>query len=317
LKALATDADSLGRLCAQLIALRDVRAKDLLWSVLADKQVNVELAQAVHSCLIQCHGLSPYQHYYDANVPRNPIGFDAAEVATLVRTSESEWQRRVGLALLLQFDAESAVASAKTVMNDDKAPRSLRIDAFIATLLGEESDKAQAAAIQMITEQNDTFAPTAIAFLTGGRALGAFADGQFHLPSEVAKSSEEDGKREVVKGIKPELLRPYQAASDESTAARASYLMAVLGDPIGMDRLLDHWRRMKSDSEWNKLVYEAISATDDARYVPILEQIYETFRKEESHLMRDFYWSIRTMHGPEILKLRKRIRDEVGMDQLR
>jgi hypothetical protein len=84
-----------------------------------------------------------------------------------------------------------------------------------------------------------------------------------------------------------------------------------------LDRLLDYWKQMKSDDEWNKLAYEAISAGDDAKYVPILEQIYETFHKEESHLMRDFYWSIRTMHGPEILKLRKRIRDEVGMDQLR
>ena len=33
--------------------------------------------------------------------------------------------------------------------------------------------------------------------------------------------------------------------------------------------------------------------------------------------IRDFYWAIRNMNGPEILALRKRIRDDVGMDNLR
>jgi hypothetical protein len=33
--------------------------------------------------------------------------------------------------------------------------------------------------------------------------------------------------------------------------------------------------------------------------------------------MREFYWTIRSMHGPEILKLRKKIRDEIGIEQLR
>jgi len=36
-----------------------------------------------------------------------------------------------------------------------------------------------------------------------------------------------------------------------------------------------------------------------------------------SYDVRNFYWSIRAMHGPEILKLRKRIRDEVGMEMLK
>jgi HEAT repeat protein len=317
LKSLAADQESLGRLCIELVALRDVRAKDLLWSVLADERVDVALAQTVHGCLLLAHGLSMYTHYYDQNVPRTPIGFDAAEVAALVTKSEHEWQRRVGLALLLQFNVESAVASAKIVMSNEQAMKSLRVDAFIATLIGDEPGAAREAAVAMLTEQNELFAPTAIAFLTTQRKLTAFADGHFHLPAEVALQTAESGSKDLLKLLKPEQLRPYQRSSDAPTAARASYLIAMLGDPSGLDRLLDYWKQMKSDDEWNKLAYEAISAGDDAKYVPILEQIYETFHKEESHLMRDFYWSIRTMHGPEILKLRKRIRDEVGMDQLR
>ena len=33
--------------------------------------------------------------------------------------------------------------------------------------------------------------------------------------------------------------------------------------------------------------------------------------------MKEFYWTIRFMTGPEVLKLRKEIRDQVGMAALR
>jgi hypothetical protein len=33
--------------------------------------------------------------------------------------------------------------------------------------------------------------------------------------------------------------------------------------------------------------------------------------------LREFYWTIRDMSDPNVIKLRKQIRDEVGMDHLR
>ena len=33
--------------------------------------------------------------------------------------------------------------------------------------------------------------------------------------------------------------------------------------------------------------------------------------------LKDFYWTIRGMKGPEILEFRKRIRDEIGLQNLR
>ena len=48
--------------------------------------------------------------------------------------------------------------------------------------------------------------------------------------------------------------------------------------------------------------------------MPVLAEIY----KDRDRLdVRDFYWTIRGMTGPEILAFRKQIRDEIGMDQLR
>ncbi len=61
------------------------------------------------------------------------------------------------------------------------------------------------------------------------------------------------------------------------------------------------------------MVYRAIAALNDPHSVPVLAEI---FKHREEIDVRDFYWTIRTMKGPEILALRKQIRDEVGMDHL-
>jgi hypothetical protein len=90
--------------------------------------------------------------------------------------------------------------------------------------------------------------------------------------------------------------------------------MSLLGDPSGMEPLLQYWRRHgDTSSEWHKLVYRAIAVTDDPKYIPVLRDIYGKLDQGE---MSEFYWTIRIMSGPEILKFRKQIRDEVGASQL-
>lgn len=39
--------------------------------------------------------------------------------------------------------------------------------------------------------------------------------------------------------------------------------------------------------------------------------------KETPEDARAFYWTIRTMEGPEVLRLRKQMRDDLGMENLR
>ena len=38
--------------------------------------------------------------------------------------------------------------------------------------------------------------------------------------------------------------------------------------------------------------------------------------KDESYYAQDFYWTIRGIKGPNVLKLRKQMRDELGMAEL-
>jgi hypothetical protein len=92
--------------------------------------------------------------------------------------------------------------------------------------------------------------------------------------------------------------------------------VALLGDHRGIDPLLKAARTHGFDSDdWTKMVYRAITRLDDDSQTPILEEIYKAIGKNTWQI-HEFYWTIRAMHGPNILKLRKKIRDEVGMAQL-
>jgi hypothetical protein len=104
-------------------------------------------------------------------------------------------------------------------------------------------------------------------------------------------------------------------SSDADEAAHAGYLLCLLGKNDGLPPLITYWKSHARNSSTTRLLYRAISALDDDGQTPVLAQIYAGFAKEP-YMVREFYWTIRVMHGPQILKLRKKIRDEIGMEQL-
>jgi hypothetical protein len=119
-------------------------------------------------------------------------------------------------------------------------------------------------------------------------------------------------------GLTLEKIRPLLKDPDPESAALAGYLLATLGDPSGLDLLLRYWREhAHADEDWIRLVYRAVAALGDDGRVSLLEKIYGGFRQDEHYQLREFYWTIRAIDGPNALKLRKQIRKEVGMDNLR
>ena len=77
-----------------------------------------------------------------------------------------------------------------------------------------------------------------------------------------------------------------------------------------------HWRGRVRDDKWTGLVFRAVAVTNDDGRLPLLQEIYRSM-KDDDRRLSEFYWTIRIMDGPEALKFRKKIRDEVGMDRLR
>ena len=120
------------------------------------------------------------------------------------------------------------------------------------------------------------------------------------------------------RGLKPEQVRPLLQDKNPLVAAEAGYLLALLKDSTGMDKLLAYYEKKSTDHDFVcRMVYRAITALDDDSRVPILKDIYKSLSKSGSYELREFYWTIRNMTGEKCLELRKVIRDEVGMEALR
>src|SRR5262249_13980235 len=123
---------------------------------------------------------------------------------------------------------------------------------------------------------------------------------------------------EPPRGLKAEMVRPLLDDPDPATAAGAGYLLALLGEERGLEPLLRYWREeVQTDESWRRLVYRALAALGDDRKVPLLEEIFHRFGKDDSSQVSEFYWTIRVLEGPNALRLRKEIRQKIGMDKLR
>jgi hypothetical protein len=147
------------------------------------------------------------------------------------------------------------------------------------------------------------------------RALpsGIFLNGDFSSEDRVRRSGTPIVPTPPA-SIAVEDVRPLAGDSDLEIAASAGYLLALRGEPDGLRPLLQYWRRQgQKHDEWQRLVYRAIAVVDDPQYIPVLREIYGQLHGYE---FSEFYWTIRIMSGPEILKFRKQIREEVDASRL-
>jgi hypothetical protein len=111
-------------------------------------------------------------------------------------------------------------------------------------------------------------------------------------------------------------LQTVMDGPDEKLGAMAGYLLALSGSKDGYHKLEAYWRAHGDEGGmWERLMWRAITVQNDDSLTPILEEIYGKLGAQ-NYFVREFYWTIRGIKGPQILKLRKRIRDEVGMERL-
>ena len=92
-----------------------------------------------------------------------------------------------------------------------------------------------------------------------------------------------------------------------------------MGKRDGLPPLLKYWHEHgKTDDSWQRLVYRAIAATGNDDDIAHIEVIYRILREpDHEYYISELYWTIRGMDGPNALRLRKLIRQEVGMERLR
>jgi HEAT repeat protein len=329
----------LGRVIDRLVKVPDPAAADRLWLLLADPAADDGRADAVLGGLRHVYFGDNYYNAASLPAARLKAATDAAKQKAL---EGPERQRVVALALLVNAGDTEAAGAASVIRADPAAPPALRLDALHVMLLCLPTADAEATAVAALsaasaTSQSSTLPATqpsslaaerklAVKYLARGRdGLGALREHVYLYRAAQGETAPFDDKPREAKApnsLKPEmldgLLRPAPGAGvDEETAAAAGYLLCLLGRPEGLAPLEKYWREHgRSDDEWRKLVARAVAALGDDALTPLLEDVYAAYEKED-YAVREFYWAIRPMKGPNVMALRKKMRDELGMDRLR
>jgi hypothetical protein len=260
------------------------------------------------------------EYYSSSNV--SPADRRELAKAAAPRTAAGgPWQRRAALVLLAESAPHDAAEVAAKMAADPKLADQLRTDAFQVQLVTQPADEARRAAIAALEAENAARKRLALTYLIQGSnelrvlAGGFFLSGDFDQPT-VFESNTND--RPIVPkppaGVKAEHVRGLLADKDPEVAARAGYVLALLGEPAGLEPLLRYWRQQaknRSYDDWNKFVYRAVAVSDDPKYIPVLREIYGKLERYEA---LEFYWTIRIMTGPEILKFRKEVRNKMAAE---
>ncbi|MBC7967617.1 MAG: hypothetical protein H7Z17_17015, partial [Fuerstia sp.] len=236
----------------------------------------------------------------------------------------THWQPLLGLLIQNQTNSPEISELATTLASDASKSVDLRAAALQFQLTNQPETTAKQSAVSMLASDAPKLASIALKYLSLGTGEITTGPGGFHVRTQTVThilSSDEMPAPVPLsppEGLTIESLQPFLETVNAEDAAYASHLMALLNNFDQVPRLIDHWRSNPDDDAAQKLLYQAITVSNDPRYIPVLEEQYAAMsRLKRSANMSDFYWTIRSMTGPEILALRKRIREEQGADQLK
>lgn len=322
LRSMVDDEGDFSLLVYFMIRVADRRAGDVFWEMLGDEKITASVADSLEGGLRRAYYGKNYNDRSEITASQRR---EMAAVAGPRAAEGPEWQRVVALALLLGAAPQQAAEVAGKMAHDPKLTEPLRRDAFQILLAASPKDERTATATAALSWEDPLHRRMALSYLAGGSSQINYLRGGISLwydsddRMDIYYSSGEPIIPEPPKGLKPQEIRPLLDDADPQTAAYAGYLLVLLDDRSGLEKLLEYWRRQETQQSFLEdrltwLVYRAIAVMDDPVHQPILEKIYTELEEYE---MAQFYWTIRIMSGPEILRFRKRIRDEVGMDSLR
>ena len=314
----ANDVSSLALLVRSASSARDRRIADLFWDELADDSLEENLVSTLQRGLVSAYS---GQRYYWSEKALPPAAMRAAQQSVeKMLDSGGVLQRLVALGLGGTFKVPGMASKATAMFEDKEADEALQIGAGRFLLLRLPPSEAIETAIRMLNDPRDEIKQGAVFRLVDRTYditdLGRGA--RIDAVHSVTYFSGSGGKPIVPlppKGLKAEDIEPfYERESDKRIRAYTGYLLALFGDGRGLDELIQLWRDNNTDRGLRNFVYQAIASLDDSSKAPVLVEIYESL---DSHEVSTFYWTIRIMTGSDVLRLRKRIRDEVGMAQLR
>ncbi|MGB6043009.1 MAG: HEAT repeat domain-containing protein, partial [Pirellulales bacterium] len=313
----------LGHLAKQLNATPVDGAVDEMWALFAHDDMNVNAAYALVDTLRETYF---GENHYSPSSYTPAQRKQAADASRKYLASDNEWQQTVAMVMLVSVAQEEAVKAAASILDDKQKSSQLREDALRILFLTQSPSDRTATAIRALDTKDRLLAETSLAMLASGPDAVSQVRNYISVQQQrdINTNYNSGGKPIVPKapsGLTIESVRPFLESEDAKVAAYAGYLATLLDETSGLDALIRQWRseeRSAWDDAWSKLVYRAIAHSNDSEQVPVLREIYQVYRKgDATHQIKEFYWTIRIMDGAEILRLRKQIRANVGMSNLK
>jgi hypothetical protein len=311
----------MGKLIESFALCPDSRALPQLWASLTDAHRDKFLSD-INSALLSIYGVGD-QRVRQFNSLSSDQSVDVSrfkdvlnDTQTMLKTGQG-LQKTESLCLLYDLSPKMAGNAARPIAMNLSGDDVQRNDAMQILLLSISKQDAEDAAVQALGDP--ALRGISLTFLAQGVDAIISIRGTVYLSPSYYDESYTSGQIipvHVPKGISPEVLAPLLADTDADHAAYAGYLLALAGDPRGLPPLLLAARTHGLGGEWGTLLYRAITKLNDDSKTPILEEIYHTIKSNGSWSVSQFYWTIRAMNGPNVLKLRKTIRDEIGTQQL-
>ena len=307
-----------------LAVIPDSEAEKALWDVLGERQDLATTGEVLSALRTSYFGSS-----YGTGSQVRPA--DRAAIITVAKArvaGGTEMQQVVGLILLLATSPADAAEAGKAVYQETKNSDYLRMDGLAVHLLAQSPADSDKDAVAVLQSGATALRRVALLYLaTREESLRTLRETlylNFDNPSltTVRYTSSPDGTPMPITptapaGLAPDVLRPILGDPDRQQAAYAGYLLSLLHEADGFEPLATYWRENgKTDDATRKLVYRAAAALNDDKLTAVLAEVYASYEKQ-TYYVREFYWTIRGIQGPQILELRKRIRQEIGMDGLR
>jgi HEAT repeat protein len=318
----ARGTDDLAKLATELAHQPQAGAADLLWDLLARPDAAGPLAAEIVQAV---RGLYLGDRWYDLDAaPKRQVAAAIADARKRAATGP-RWQRLAALSLLGYLEPAAAVEMATPMAEDQQLDPRLRAAAVQVRLFAAEQPAAEQAALVALASSEPQLQKLALAYLAQGKeSLQLLADEGLELLepsySRVRGGASEQAIPEPPAGLTAKMLNPHLLQGEPRQRAQAGYLLCLMGEEQGLTPLIDYWNELgRKDEELTRMVYRSIAALNATAQVPLLTEIYRRLRGAESGNEREvaaFYWTIRAMTGPEALALRKRIRDDVGIEEL-
>ncbi len=315
----ASSAEDRALVAEHLAGNQDPRSTEVIWPLVA----NPEMTQ--HESVLL---FPPLRSSWSAE--RYVSKVNVATKESMIRDGRDKasagigWQRIVGLAMMSWCESPDVAESARSTVSDTNQPTDLRVVALQIRLVKLDAKASEQEVLSLLSDPDPMISETALRFLSLGASGMTSLTNLFPIPTtRMINYSESDTEPSPVsldtpEGLTIDQIKPFLQSSQIDVAVSAAHLLALMHDPQSLGLLIDHWHAEPADLSAQKMLYQSITATNDAQYVPVLEELYFQMTKSEwIPNLGDFYWTVRAMTGPEITALREKIRDEQGADKLR